>query len=194
MSVSEQRIAIGAEEWKPIGQESEEVAYLAYACGWSAGANYAFTTSLFDDAVRDVIPSDLTASTRTANLTRGTYGGTIKQKVPPSITVTMVIEIGESESQSSVIENYQSEIESLPVVKRAQLFQALNTIDARLLDLDFSEDGQIVIQTQENGRDCFYAICTKEGDFKGTWLPDGSLIRHSWSATLPYWDLVLSSI
>lgn len=42
----------------------------------------------------------------------------------------------------------------------------------------FEDDGTLIIETNENGLDCFYALLTKEGDFKAIWGNDGKLTRE----------------
>jgi hypothetical protein len=112
------------------------------------------------------------------------------------IAITAIISVEKTTVQTDSLENYKAMIESLPVTKRAQLWKALRKINAYsnayLLDIEASEEGEVIIETRENGAECFYAICTKKGDFKGTWLPDGSLMKHPWSADLLYSSPALS--
>ena len=119
---------------------------------------------------------------------------TAKMSADALITVTPIISLDVSSSQVSGLRMYQALFESLPFAKRAKLFEALSKINANVSDIELSEDGQIIIETKEGGLDCFYAICTEEGDFKGTWLWDGSLRTQSWPATPPSEDLALSLI
>jgi hypothetical protein len=177
-----QYITVGPEDWRPVDEISEEL-HPNYEEDWTPKEELGISgVSLFDAASWNGVPSNPIAPGRRGNFTGGDRGKFTHESPAASITVTMASHIAHLYPGSSVLGNYLTEIYSLPVVKRAQLFEALNSIDAQLSDLDFNEDGQIVILTQENGYDCFYAICTKEGDFKGIWLHDGSLIRRSWSA------------
>jgi hypothetical protein len=188
-----QYITIGPEDWSPIYEINEKQSP-SYEEDWTPNEPRIPLVSLFDATSWNGVSSNSASHRRRVNLTGGVHTETAHESPSASITVTMAPHIGHLHSASSVLGNYLNEIYSLPVVKRAQLFEALNSIDAQLSDLDFNEDGQIVILTQENGLDCFYAICTKEGDFRGTWLPDGSLMRRSWSANPPSDYLAMSLI
>lgn len=110
------------------------------------------------------------------------------------ITVTPVVIFNVARRQSNSLRVYQALIESLPLAKQAKLFEALSKINGYLTDIELSEDGQIIIETKEGGLECFYAICTKEGDFKGTWLSDGRLRTQSWPATPPFDTVAISLI
>lgn len=46
-------------------------------------------------------------------------------------------------------------------------------------EVNIDEDNIIIIETIENGLDCFYAINTKDGDFKGIWINKSDLRRES---------------
>jgi hypothetical protein len=46
---------------------------------------------------------------------------------------------------------------------------------SEIMSVEFSDEGHIVIETVEDGYDCFYAIDTKDGDFKGIWLSPNEL-------------------
>ncbi len=74
----------------------------------------------------------------------------------------------------------------LPLNKKIALVRALNQLPSHPLNIELSEDGSITIETHENGEECFYAICTEQGDFKGIWQSNGILKRHSWTAIPPY--------
>jgi hypothetical protein len=100
--------------------------------------------------------------------------------------ITEMIDVEKTDAREVGLQNFRDVFETLPVVKRAQLFRALSRINGYLVDIEASDDGEIIIETKEDGRDCFYAICTREGDFKGTWLSQGILKKESWSASLPY--------
>jgi hypothetical protein len=98
----------------------------------------------------------------------------------------LFISAATTDVQETGLQNYQAIIESLPPIKRVRLWKALSRINGYLLDIELSDDGEIIIETKEDGRDCFYAICTREGDFKGTWISEGIIKKESWSANLPY--------
>jgi len=102
------------------------------------------------------------------------------------IATTVFISAATTDVQETGLQNYQAIIESLPPIKRVRLWKALSRINGYLLDIELSDDGEIIIETKEDGRDCFYAICTREGDFKGTWISEGIIKKESWSANLPY--------
>jgi hypothetical protein len=108
--------------------------------------------------------------------------------VPPDswIAMTGMVAVEKIGGQEIGLQDYQAIIESLPLVKRTQLLRALRKINGYLLDIESSDDGEIIIETREDGLDCFYAICTREGDFKGTWISQGILKKESWSANPPY--------
>ncbi len=111
-------------------------------------------------------------------------------------TAVAITEMGAVEKTGGTeigLKNYRAIIESLPLIKRTQLFKALSRINGYLLDIESSDDGEIIIETREDGHDCFYAICTREGDFKGTWISEGILKKELWSANLPY-DLYALSL
>jgi hypothetical protein len=98
----------------------------------------------------------------------------------------LFISAATTDVQETGLQNYQAIIESLPPIKRVRLWKALSRINGYLLDIELSDDGEIIIETKEDGRDCFYAICTRAGDFKGTWISEGIIKKESWSANLPY--------
>ena len=98
----------------------------------------------------------------------------------------LFISAATTDVQETGLQNYQAIIESLPPIKRVRLWKALSRINGYLLDIELSDDGEIIIETKEDGRDCFYAICTREGDFIGSWISEGIIKKESWSANLPY--------
>jgi hypothetical protein len=109
-----------------------------------------------------------------------------------AISPAPIVYINEDIMPNESAPNFQAVIDQLPVAKRAELEKALSKIMGYLVDIEASEDGEVIIETKEDGLDCFYAICTEEGDFKGTWLADGRLRKQPWSANPPYGQPALS--
>ncbi len=72
--------------------------------------------------------------------------------------------------------------DQLPLAKKLDLISALQKIEGEITEIEYSEDGEIIIETRENDQECFYAVSTLEGDFKGTWLSNGTLLRQPWPA------------
>jgi hypothetical protein len=86
------------------------------------------------------------------------------------------------------VHGYLPELGNLGLSERQTLFRTLKALEKKggikLESVEYiEEEGHIVVETIEDGQECFYALCLKdEPDYRAVWVSAGSLQRAPWFA------------
>jgi hypothetical protein len=132
MNTLNEDIITTADRWIPVSDRDEaQVRYSAYS-GYAGQVviqnGYDARGLTVGPAFQGGVPSDLTPRGDAQRTCEGFSGGMPEQAGCFSITITAVVSVNELGRAPNVLRDYESQIASLPIVKQAELFKALNKI------------------------------------------------------------------